>query len=61
MESGILSELQHNKKRITQLKTWVYAAYNNTERLLPPPLTRFREMHFKPHTEEEFVNIAVEI
>src|SRR5437588_7504098 len=61
MESGILSELKHNQKRTTQLKTWVYASCNSTEKLLPPLLTRFRDMHFKPYTEEEFVNIAVEI
>jgi Holliday junction DNA helicase RuvB len=61
MESGILSELKHNQKRTTQLKTWVFASCNSVERLLPPLLTRFRDMHFKPYTEEEFVNIAVEI
>ncbi len=33
----------------------------SVERLLPPLLTRFRDMHFKPYTEDEFVNIAVEI
>lgn len=61
MESGILSELKHNQKRTTQLKTWVFASCNSVERLLPPLLTRFRDMHFKPYTEEEFVDIAVEI
>jgi len=43
------------------LKTWVFASCNSVERLLPPLLTRFRDMHLKPYTEEEFVNIAVEI
>src|SRR6266516_1408418 len=61
MESGILSELKHNQKRTTQLKTWVFASCNTVERLLPPLLTRFRDIHFKPYTEEEFVDIAVEI
>src|SRR5712692_4474855 len=61
MESGILSELKHNQKRTTQLKTWVFASCNNVEKLLPPLLTRFRDIHFKPYTEQEFVDIAVEI
>jgi Holliday junction DNA helicase RuvB len=61
MESGILSELKHNQRRTTQLKTWVFGSCNSTDKLLPPLLTRFRDIHFKPYTEEEFVNIAVEV
>jgi Holliday junction DNA helicase RuvB len=61
MESGILSELKHNQKRSTQLKTWVFASCNSTDKLLPPLLTRFRDIHFKPYTEEEFVEIIVNI
>jgi Holliday junction DNA helicase RuvB len=36
MESGILSELKHNQRRTTQLKTWVFASCNSTDTLLPP-------------------------
>ena len=61
MESGILSELKHNQQRSTQLKTWVFASCNSTDKLLPPLLTRFRDIHFKPYTEEEFVEIAVNV
>ena len=61
MESGILSELKHNLKRSTQLKTWVFASCNTTDKLLPPLLTRFRDIHFKPYTEEEFVEIVVNV
>jgi MoxR-like ATPase len=61
MESGILSELKHNQKRSTQLKTWVFASCNSTGKLLPPLLTRFRDIHFKPYTEEEFVEIVVNV
>jgi Holliday junction DNA helicase RuvB len=61
MEFGILSELKHNQKRTTQLKTWVFASCNGGDNILPPLLTRFIEIHFSPYTEEEFVNIAVEI
>jgi Holliday junction DNA helicase RuvB len=61
MESGILSELKHKQQRITQLKTWVFASCNSTDKLLPPLLTRFRDIHFKPYTEEEFVEIVVNV
>jgi MoxR-like ATPase len=61
MESGILSELKHNQQRTTQLKTWVFASCNSTDKLLPPLLTRFRDIHFKPYTEEEFVEIVVNV
>jgi Holliday junction DNA helicase RuvB len=61
MESGILSELKHNQKRSTQLKTWVFASCNDIDKLLPPLLTRFRDIHFKPYTEEEFVEIVVNV
>jgi Cdc6-like AAA superfamily ATPase len=61
MESGILSELKHNQQRTTQLKTWVFALCNSTDKLLSPLLTRFRDIHFKPYTEEEFVEIVVNV
>ena len=61
MESGILSELKHNQKRTTQLKTWVFASCNSTDKVLPPLLTRFRDIHFKPYSVEEFTNIVVNV
>jgi MoxR-like ATPase len=61
MESGILSELKHNQKRSTQVKTWVFASCNSTDKLLLPLLTRFRDIHFKPYREEEFVKIVVNV
>jgi MoxR-like ATPase len=61
MESGILTELKHKQQRTTQLKTWVFASCNSTDKLLQPLLTRFRDIHFKPYTEEEFVEIVVNV
>ena len=61
MESGIISELKHRRQRSTQLKTWVFASCNSTDKLLQPLLTRFQDVHFKPYTEEEFVDIAVKL
>jgi hypothetical protein len=61
MEAGILSELKHRQRRTTQLKTWVFASCNSTEKLLAPLITRFTVMQFKPYTEEEFVEIVVNV
>jgi Holliday junction DNA helicase RuvB len=61
MESGILSELKHKQRRTTQLKTWVFASCNSTDKLLPPLITRFRVIQFKPYTEEEFMEIVVNV
>jgi MoxR-like ATPase len=61
MESGIITELKHRQQRSTQLKTWVFASCNSTDKLLSPLLTRFQAIHFKPYTEEEFVDITVKI
>jgi MoxR-like ATPase len=61
MESGILSELKHKQQRTTQLKTWVFASCNSTDKLLPPLLTRFRDIHFKLYTEVEFVEIVINV
>src|SRR5919108_5935021 len=61
MESGILTELKHKQQRTTQLKTWVFASCNSIDKLLTPLLTRFRDIHFKPYTQEEFVEIVVNV
>jgi MoxR-like ATPase len=61
MESGILSELKHNQRRTTQLKTWVFASGNTTDKLLQPLLSRFTVIHFKPYTEDEFREIVVNV
>ena len=38
-----------------------FASFNTVEKMLPPLLTRFRDIHFKQYSEQEFVEIAVEI
>ncbi|HEY7079291.1 MAG TPA: AAA family ATPase [Nitrososphaeraceae archaeon] len=61
MESGILSELKHNHARSTQLKTWVFASANSMEKLLYPLVTRFTVINVKPYTEDEFVDITIQL
>lgn len=58
METGILSETKFQKTRNTQLKTWVYATSNGTERMLTPLLSRFVTFHFKQYKFENFQQVA---
>ena len=37
------------------------ASCNSTDKLLPPLLTRFRDIDFKPYSEEEFVEIVINV
>jgi Holliday junction DNA helicase RuvB len=58
METGILSETKFQKTRNTQLKTWVFATSNSTERMLTPLLSRFVTLHFKRYKFESFHEVA---
>src|SRR2546426_9785451 len=58
METGILSETKFQKTRNTQLKTWVFATSNGTERMLTPLLSRFVTLHFKRYKFENFHEVA---
>ncbi len=58
METGILSETKFQKTRNTQLKTWVFATSNGTERMLTPLLSRFVTLHFKQYKFENFHEVA---
>ena len=61
METGILSETKFQKTRNTQLKTWVFATSNGTERMLTPLLSRFVSFHFKQYKFEAFCDVASHI
>ena len=59
MESGIIAETKHRKTRNTQLKTWVFATSNGTDKMLTPLLSRFMVLHFKQYKFENFHEITV--
>ena len=61
METGIIAETKYQKTRNTQMKTWVFATSNGTERMLTPLLSRFIILHFKKYKYENFREIAVHI
>jgi Holliday junction DNA helicase RuvB len=61
METGIVSETKFQKTRNTQLKTWVFATSNGTERMLTPLLSRFIVLHFKPYSFGSFADVCKHI
>ena len=61
METGIIAETKFQKVRKTQLKTWVFATSNGTERMLTPLLSRFVVLHFKQYKFEDFQKVATHL
>jgi Holliday junction DNA helicase RuvB len=61
METGIVSETKFQKTRNTQLKTWVFATSNGTDRMLTPLLSRFVVLHFKQYTFGSFQEVCAHI
>jgi Holliday junction DNA helicase RuvB len=61
METGIVSETKFQKTRNTQLKTWVFATSNGTERMLTPLLSRFVVLHFKQYSFGSFQEVCTHI
>ncbi|AIC14479.1 ATP-binding protein [Nitrososphaera viennensis] len=61
METGIVSETKFQKTRNTQLKTWVFATSNGTERMLTPLLSRFIVLHFKQYSIGSFTEICTHL
>jgi Holliday junction DNA helicase RuvB len=61
METGIVSETKFQKTRNTQLKTWVFATSNGTDKMLTPLLSRFVLLHFKQYTFGSFQGVCTHI
>jgi MoxR-like ATPase len=61
METGIIVETKFKKTRNTQLKTWIFATSNSTDRMLTPLLSRFMVLHFKQYKYETFQEVAVHL
>lgn len=61
METGIVSETKFQRTRNTQLKTWVFATSNGTERMLTPLLSRFVVLHFKQYSFGSFQQVCTHI
>src|ERR671923_94181 len=61
METGIVAETKFQKTRNTQLKIWVFATSNGTEKMLTPLLSRFMVLHFKQYSFGSFQEVCTHI
>ena len=61
METGIIAETKFQRSRNTQLKTWVFATSNATERMLTPLLSRFLVLYFKQYKFESFKEVTIHL
>jgi Holliday junction DNA helicase RuvB len=61
METGIIAETKFQKARNTQLKTWVFATSNATDRMLTPLLSRFLVLYFKPYKYGNFKEVTIHL
>jgi Holliday junction DNA helicase RuvB len=61
METGIVAETKFQKTRNTQMKTWVFATSNGTDRMLTPLLSRFVVLHFKQYSFASFADICTHL
>ncbi len=61
METGIVAETKFQKTRNTQLKTWVFATSNGTDKMLTPLLSRFIVLHFKQYSFGSFQGVCTHI
>lgn len=59
METGIIAETKVKNTDRKQLKAWVFATSNDTEKLIDPLKSRFAIKYVPPYTYEQFRNIAV--
>jgi len=61
MERGIITETKYKRHREIKLKCWVFASANRIERIPAELMSRFLLLNFKPYTDTEFIDIAVNV
>ncbi|HEY9387525.1 MAG TPA: ATP-binding protein [Nitrososphaeraceae archaeon] len=61
METGIVSEIKHNKTRSVDIKTSVFATSNDIGKIIPPLQSRFFIVQLGPYTYEQFFDITVKL
>jgi Holliday junction DNA helicase RuvB len=61
METGMVSETKYNKTRNTEIKTSVFAASNNVEKIIEPLQSRFFIVKLQAYTYEQFCEITTRL
>lgn len=59
MEGGFVTDLKFGKRVRVSLRTWVFAAANDEAKIPVALRDRFRMVHIRPYTREEFVKVCV--
>lgn len=63
METGILSEAKHKRRRQSQFTTWVFAGANYLERIPEEIVSRFGAyiLRFRQYTSDEYLEVATNV
>jgi Holliday junction DNA helicase RuvB len=61
MERGLITETKSRRHRQIRLKTWVMASANRMEKIPVELLSRFVRLRFSDYTENEFMEVAVNV
>jgi len=61
MERGIITETKYKRHRQMKLKCWVFASANRIDRIPAELMSRFLLLKFKPYSDTEFIDIAVNV
>lgn len=59
MQSGQISETKYHRHKEIKLKTWVFASANRVNKIPEELMSRFIPLHFKPYTQDEFIEVVV--
>jgi hypothetical protein len=57
MEIGIVTETKHKKTITANMKTWIFATSNNTQKIMVSLQSRFFVVKLEPFTYEQFYQI----
>ncbi len=61
MERGLITETKYKRHRQIKLKCWVFASANRINKIPEELMSRFLLLKFKPYTDAEYVDIAVNV
>src|SRR5690349_19987951 len=61
METGIVTEIKHKKTRTADMKTWIFATSNNTQKIMVPLQSRCFVVKLEPYTYDQFYQIILQL
>jgi len=61
MERGVITETKYRRHKRIKVKCWVFASANEIRRIPKELLSRFVMLKFKPYSDAEFIDVAVNV